>query len=74
MLRPSCARVKHPANPAAIPIARVCEPIPELELLVFERAVMERALTGKEMRVLLPAESSLRVVVLAAALNTCLIV
>ena len=35
---------------------------------------MERVLTGKEMRVLLPAESSLLVVVLAAALNACLIV
>lgn len=55
-------------------IANVRELVPELELLALERAVMERALTGKEMRVLLPAESSVRVVVLTAAPNACLIV
>jgi hypothetical protein len=53
-------------------MANVRELVPELELLPFERAVMERVLTGKEMRVLLPA-SSVRVVVLAAALKACLI-
>jgi hypothetical protein len=55
-----------------MPIASVCELVPELDLQAFERAVMERVLTGKEMRVLLPA-SSVRVVVLAAALKACLI-
>ena len=66
--------MKHPASPTVIPIASVRELVPALELLAFERAVMERGLTGKEMRVLLPAESSLLVVVLAAALHACLIV
>jgi hypothetical protein len=65
--------MKHPASPAATAPAIVRETVAELELLVFERAVMERVLTGKEMRVLLPAQSSLRVDVLAAALNACLI-
>ena len=64
--------MKHPASPAATAIASVREVVPELEPLAFERAVMKRALTGKEMRVLLPA-SSVRVVVLAAALKACLI-
>jgi len=54
-----------------MPIASIRELIPDSELPAFERAVMERVVTGKEMRVLLPAESSLRVVVLAAALNAC---
>jgi hypothetical protein len=66
--------VKHPASPAATAIASVREVVPELEPLAFERAVMKRALTGKEMRVLLPAESNLRVVVLTAALSACLTV
>jgi hypothetical protein len=45
-----------------------------LELLAFERVVViGRVLTGKEMRVLLPAESSLRVDILTVALNTFLI-
>jgi hypothetical protein len=67
--------VKHPASPAATPIASVREVVPELELPAVERAVIERVvLTGKEMRVLLPAESSLRVDVLTAALNACLTV
>jgi hypothetical protein len=35
--------------------------------------VIGRVLTGKEMRVLLPAESSLRVDILTVALNTFLI-
>lgn len=66
--------MKHPASPAATAIASVREVVPELELPAVERAVMERVLTGKEMRVLLPAESSLLVVVLTAALSACLIV
>ena len=66
--------MKHPASPAAIVIASVRDLVPELEFLAVERAVMERALMGKEMRVLLPAESSLRVVVLTAALSACLTV
>ena len=56
-----------------MPTARVRDAFPELELLALERAEMERVLTGKEMRVLLPAESSLRVDVRTAALNACLI-
>ena len=63
--------MKHPASPAATAIASVREVVPELEPLAFERAVMKRALTGKEMRVLLPAAWSLRVDVLTAVLNAC---
>ena len=66
--------MKHPASPAAIVIASVRDLVPELEFLAVERAVMERALMGKEIRVLLPAASSLRVVVLAAVLSACLTV
>lgn len=72
-MRPNCASVKHPARPAAMPIASVLDAVPEVELLAFERVVIERVVMGKEMRVLLPAESSLRVDVLTAPLNACLI-
>jgi hypothetical protein len=66
--------VRHPASPAAAATARVREAVPDLELLVFERVVViGRVLTGKEMRVLLPADSSLRVDVLTVVLNACLI-
>jgi hypothetical protein len=44
-------------------------------LLYFERVVViGRVLTGNEMRVLLPVESSLRVDALTVALNACFIV
>jgi hypothetical protein len=55
-------------------MAVVRDTFSELELLVLGRVVViGRVLTGKEMRVLLPAESSLRVAVLTVALNACLI-
>jgi hypothetical protein len=74
VFRPSRVSVRHPANPAAAAIASVRDAVPELELLVFARVVViGRVLTGKEMRVLLPAESSLRADILTVALNACLI-
>jgi hypothetical protein len=56
-------------------MAIVRDAFPEPELLVLERVVVMigRVLTGKEMRVLLPADSSLRVEVLTVALNACFI-